>query len=140
MNDQNFPRLLARRWARAASIVVLCAFAATTGTSAQSSGQQFSSDLERQLWKTLPTMGAEIAQAGPKFVPLPQRVSNNTPSSVSKVFAYVDDYGQTVYRSTTPTNPDPATAQAAYNTERDLLMADIAVNPALHDGECTFSH
>ena len=108
----------------------------------------FNSTLERQLWKKLLPMGDDLAVAGPAFVPVPRRVSVNVPSSVSKVPSYVDEFGNTIYKSSTDPWLEPGDAAqkaaSAYIKERDLLMAATLADPVnnlhVNDGECTYSH
>lgn len=143
MKIKRLPRFVARKLVHRLSVGFFCAVA-VAGLLAQ---QPFDHSLERQLWKTLLPMGGDLASAGPNFVPIPRRVSVNTPSSVSATPSYVDEFGTTIYKSLTDPWLEPGDeaqrAASAYVKERDLLMAATLADPVGHlhtnDGECTYS-
>jgi hypothetical protein len=120
------------------SIAFLCAIA-VAGALAQA---PFDPALERQLWKTLLPMGGDLAIAGPNFVPVPQRVSVNTPSPFS-VYSWTDENNVDIYKSVTVPSSMPGStpeekAENAYNAEVQLLIDSGGL--AAHEGVCTFSH
>jgi hypothetical protein len=141
MNFLQIPRFVARSLLRRVAITSLCAAIAATALVAQS---PFSPALERQLWKTLLPMGGDLAISGANFVPIPQRVSVNTPSPF-KEYSWTDENGEDIYRSVTipstmPGDTPAEQAEAAFNAEVDLLRDQNSAIKAQYEGVCTFSH
>jgi hypothetical protein len=139
MKLPSLPKFLARKVVRRVAIAVLCA-TSIAGVLAQA---PFDPALERQLWKTLLPMGGDLAIAGPDFVPVPRRVSVNTPSPF-KNYSWTDETGTDIYVSQTvpssmPGNTPEEQAENAYNAEVDLLR-DGDGSLAGNEGACTFSH